>query len=71
MPVWCNWLLIGKPDSGEYQSMSNDWTARLGPRLARLFEWHPPIAHVDYHDRDAERIARELELIRLRFPHHS
>lgn len=51
--------------------MSRNWISRLARRLATLLEWQPPIAHADYLDRDAERIARELELIRLRFPHHA
>ncbi|MGE2720459.1 hypothetical protein [Mycolicibacterium celeriflavum] len=51
--------------------MSMNWIPRLGRRLAALFAWTPPVAHADYLDRDAERIARELELIKLRFPHHA
>ncbi|SEH87423.1 hypothetical protein SAMN04489835_5144 [Mycolicibacterium rutilum] len=51
--------------------MSENWISRLGGRLARLFTWQPPIAYSDYVDRDAERMARELEAIRMRFPHHA
>lgn len=52
-------------------AMSTNWISRMSRRLARHFAWHPPIAYTDYQDRDAERMARELELIRLRFPHHA
>lgn len=51
--------------------MSSNWISRLGRRFAMLLEWHPPIAHADYLDRDAERMARELEMIKVRFPHHA
>jgi hypothetical protein len=43
----------------------------LGRRLADLFSWQSPISYVDHIDRDAERMAQELELIRIRFPHHA
>jgi hypothetical protein len=36
-----------------------------------VFSWQAPDNDVDYLDRDAERIRRELELIRLRFQHHA
>jgi hypothetical protein len=48
-----------------------NWIPRLGIRLAALLEWQRPISHADYLDRDAQRMARELELIKLRFPHHA
>lgn len=51
--------------------MSMNWIPRLGRSLAASFAWRPPVGHADYVDRDAERIARELELIKLRFPHHA
>ena len=51
--------------------MSASWTSRLARQLARLFTWQAPTAYVDYIDRDAERMAREIELIRIRFPHHA
>jgi len=51
--------------------MSSNWTSKLGRQLAKVFSWQPPAGCVDYLDRDAERSAHELELIRLRFPHHS
>jgi hypothetical protein len=39
--------------------------------IAKVFTWQGSSGYSDYVDRDAERMARELELIRLRFPHHS
>ncbi|MCV7279792.1 hypothetical protein H7J88_09025 [Mycolicibacterium flavescens] len=51
--------------------MNGNWISRLARRLARLFAWQPPVAYTDYVDRDAERMARELEAIKLRFPHHA
>ena len=51
--------------------MSVNWISRLGHRLSRLFSWQAPDAYVDCLDRDAERMARELDLIRMRFPHHA
>jgi hypothetical protein len=51
--------------------MGTNWTSKLGQSLANLFSWQMPAGCVDYFDRDAERMARELELIKLRFPHHS
>jgi len=40
-----------------------------GP-LARLFQ-PADVMPAEFVDRDAERIRRELELIRIRFPHHA
>jgi hypothetical protein len=51
--------------------MSANWISKLGRGLARIFSWQMPAGCVDYLDRDAERMAREVELIRMRFPHHS
>ncbi|MGV0643115.1 hypothetical protein [Mycolicibacterium sp. XJ879] len=51
--------------------MRTKWTWRLGRELSRLFSWQAPSGCVEFADRDAERMARELELIRMRFPHHS
>lgn len=51
--------------------MSKNWSARLGRNLGKLFSWQTPAGCVDFTDRDAERMACELELIKLRFPHHS
>jgi len=47
------------------------WISKVGRALARTFSWQVPAGSVDYFDRDAERMAREVELIRMRFPHHS
>jgi 8-oxo-dGTP pyrophosphatase MutT (NUDIX family) len=55
----------------DYRVMSTHWISKLGRRLARTFSWEVPAGCVDYFDRDAERMAREVELIRMRFPHHS
>lgn len=51
--------------------MSTNWIPRVGDRLSRLLSWQAPVTYTDYVDRDAERMARELELIRMRFPHHA
>jgi 8-oxo-dGTP pyrophosphatase MutT (NUDIX family) len=51
--------------------MGTNWISTLGQRLARIFSWEVPAGCVDYFDRDAERMAREVDLIRMRFPHHS
>ena len=51
--------------------MRTNWISRLGHRLATLFSWQTPDAYIDCVDRDAERLARELDLIRMRFPHHA
>ncbi|WP_197416148.1 hypothetical protein [Mycobacterium sp. GA-1199] len=51
--------------------MSLNWIPRLSRRLASTLAWQPPVARADYDDRDAERMARELELIKVRFPHHA
>jgi 8-oxo-dGTP pyrophosphatase MutT (NUDIX family) len=51
--------------------VSTNWISKLGRELARIFSWQMPAGCVDYFDRDAERIAREVELIQMRFPHHS
>jgi hypothetical protein len=53
------------------KAMSTNWIPRLGHRLSRLFSWQAPDAYLDCLDRDAERLARELDLIRVRFPHHA
>ena len=53
--------------------MSSNWTSRLARlftpvvRLVRPVEVMPS----EFVDRDVERIRRELELIRIRFPHHA
>ncbi len=55
----------------DYRVMSTNWISKLGRELARIFSWQVPAGCVDFFDRDAERMAREVELIRMRFPHHS
>jgi hypothetical protein len=55
----------------DYRIVSTNWISKLGRELARMFSWQAPAGCVDFFDRDAERMAREVELIRMRFPHHS
>lgn len=55
----------------DYLVMSANWISKLGRGLSRTFHWDAPAGCVDYFDRDAERMAREVELIKMRFPHHS
>ena len=50
--------------------MSTNWTARLARPLGRIFRPAERIP-AEFLDRDAERIAREIDLIRIRFPHHA
>ena len=50
--------------------MSTNWTSRLARPLGRIFRPEERIP-AEFIDRDAERIAREIDLIRLRFPHHA
>jgi hypothetical protein len=54
----------------EYRAMSMNWTSRVARPLARLFQ-PAEIIPAEFVDRDAERVRRELELIRIRFPHHA
>lgn len=51
--------------------MSLNWIPRLSRRLAATLARQQPVARADYDDRDVERMARELELIKARFPHHA
>jgi hypothetical protein len=53
------------------EAMRTNWISRLGHRLSQLFSWQAPDAYLDCFDRDAERLAQELDLIRVRFPHHA
>jgi hypothetical protein len=62
---------MSKPVGTDYRNVSKNWISKLGRELARIFSWQVPAGCVDHLDRDAERMARELELIRMRFPHHS
>ena len=50
--------------------MSMNWISRLARRLAALYSPAESIP-AELLDRDAERMRRELELIRIRFPHHA
>jgi len=47
-----------------------NWTSKLARSLARLFQPAESIP-AEFVDRDAERVRRELELIRIRFAHHA
>jgi hypothetical protein len=69
-PVWRNWLLNGKPVDPDYWFMSMNWTHRLARPLGRIFRPAERIP-AEFLDRDAERVSHELELIRIRFPHHA
>ena len=65
------YLAIEKQASwSEYRVMSVNWTSRLARPVARFFR---PAENIpaEFLDRDAERVQRELELIRIRFPHHA
>ena len=50
--------------------MSMNWTSRLARPVARFFRQAESIP-AEFLDRDAERVQRELELIRIRFPRHA
>ena len=54
----------------EYRIMSMNWTSRVARPLAKFFQPAESIP-AEFVDRDAERVRRELELIRIRFPHHA
>jgi hypothetical protein len=50
--------------------MSTNWTSRLARTWDRFF--HPAERiPAEFLDRDAERVRNEVELIRIRFPHHA
>ena len=50
--------------------MKTNWIFNLVRPLARFLR---PVETIpaEFLDRDAERVRRELELIRIRFPHHA
>jgi hypothetical protein len=49
--------------------MITKWTSQAARTLAGFF--YPPEAMTaEFVDRDADRVRRELELIRIRFAHH-
>jgi len=50
--------------------MSSNWTSRLARPLGKIFRPAERIP-AEFLDRDAERVAQELDLIRIRFPHHA
>jgi hypothetical protein len=54
----------------DYRVMSTNWTSRFRRPLGRIFRPAESIP-AEFVDRDAERVHRELELIRIRFPHHA
>jgi hypothetical protein len=54
----------------DYRVMSTNWTSRLARPWGRIFKPAESIP-AEFVDRDAERVRRELELIRIRFPHHA
>jgi hypothetical protein len=68
--VCANWLLKSKPVGPDYRVMSINWTSKVARPLARLLR-PAEVMPAEFVDRDAERIRLELELIRLRFPHHA
>ena len=53
----------------DYRVVSTNWTSRLARPLARILRPAQTLP-AEFVDRDAERVRRELELIRIRFPHH-
>jgi hypothetical protein len=64
-------LAIDKQAScSDYRVMSTNWTSRLARPWGRIFTPAESIP-AEFVDRDAERVRRELELIRIRFPHHA
>ena len=50
--------------------MSVNWTSRLTRVLARVCR-PAEMMSAEFVDRDAERMRRELDLIRIRFPHRA
>jgi hypothetical protein len=60
---------MSKPVAGQYGDMFTNWTSRLAP-LASLFR-APEQVPAEFRDRDAERMRHDLDLIRIRFPHHA
>ena len=54
----------------DYRVMSMNWTSKVARPLARFFQPAEAMP-AEFVDRDAERVRRELDLIRIRFPHHA
>jgi hypothetical protein len=50
--------------------MSMNWISKLARAWATFLEPAERIP-AEFVDRDAERVRRELDLIRIRFPHHA
>jgi hypothetical protein len=64
-------LAIGRQASWlDHRVVSTNWTSKLARPLGRILKPAERIP-AEYLDRDAERVAREIELIRIRFPHHA
>jgi hypothetical protein len=64
-------LAIEKQAScSDYRVMSTNWTSRVARPLGRIFKPAERIP-AEFVDRDAERVRRELELIKIRRPHHA
>jgi hypothetical protein len=59
-----------KASCSDYRVMSTNWTSRLVRPWGRIFKPAESIP-AEFVDRDAERVRRELDLIRIRFPHHA
>ncbi len=51
--------------------MARNWISGLAESLTAAFNWQRSNSSSDHTDLDQERMHRELELIRLRFQHHS
>jgi hypothetical protein len=50
--------------------MSTNWISKWARPVGRIFK-PAERTPVEFLDRDAERMRNELELIRIRFPHHA
>jgi hypothetical protein len=66
----CQLAIDMQASCSDYRVMSSNWTSRLARPLGRLFKPAESIP-AEFLDRDAERLRRDLELIRIRFPHHA
>jgi hypothetical protein len=66
----CQLAIEDKASCSEYRVMSTNWTSRVARPWGRIFKPAESIP-AEFVDRDAERVRRELELIRIRFPHHA
>jgi len=73
MPVWANWILIGKPLGGQHEAMST-----YRKPLARLAGWlrapQPRSGARGFDpefDADLRRAHADLAAVRSRFPDHA